>query len=302
MRRIGNMKIGCVVVTYNKVELLKECISAILNQTLRVDKLFIVDNCSNDNTSNYVKNLIERHNNIYYYRLEKNIGGAGGFNYGLKKAYCSDVDYIWMMDNDTIPKNDALEKLCNYINKLKWGFLCSNVRWIDDKPCLMNIPSISIVWNEYVKEGLIKVESTSFVSLFINKKIIEEVGYPIKDFFIWGDDVEFTSRITTRSAGYMVIDSEVVHKMTLNQSTDLIKEDKSRLGRYFYAGRNTGYIVRKKGIIAFVKNIFRTIIMLYKIVGTRNQNKISKIGVVLKGFVFGLFFNPKIEQVSKKKY
>lgn len=50
-------RVGCIIVTFNKLELLKECINAVLNQTVKVDKIFIVDNASTDNTRDYVEQL-----------------------------------------------------------------------------------------------------------------------------------------------------------------------------------------------------------------------------------------------------
>lgn len=289
------MEIGCVIVTFNKVELLKECISAILNQSVPVDKIILVDNCSTDETEVYAKNLEKENENLHYYRLDQNIGGAGGFNFGLKQAYSLGMDYIWMMDNDTIPKNDALENLCKHIGILKWGFLCSNVRWVDGTACLMNVPSISKNWNELTQLGVIRVNSASFVSLLISKEVIEEVGYPISDFFIWGDDFEFTSRITKAFPGYLVTNSEVIHKMDSNQGTDIIREKKGRIDRYYFARRNTGYIARKNGFISQFGNLLKTLYLLCEILFVKNDNKFKKIGVVIRGYISGLFFNPKVE-------
>ncbi|KGT37733.1 hypothetical protein P421_13730 [Heyndrickxia coagulans P38] len=295
------LKTGCIIVTYNKVNLLKECLAAVNNQSVKIDKIFIIDNASTDNTEQYIQQLKVNQDNIVYCRLEKNIGGAGGFNYGLKQAYHSDIDYIWIMDDDTIPKEDSLEKLLTQANQnTRWGFLCSNVRWINDEPCLMNIPIPDEKWTEDIKHGVVKVVQASFVSLLIRKDILEEIGYPITDFFIWGDDVEFTRRISRKYPGYLVINSEVIHKMGNNNNTDIIREKKERIPRYFYDYRNRVYISRKNGAKSYTKTIFSTLLVLLKIIKTKNDHKLSKLRTVLKGFIFGLFFNPEIEYENRK--
>jgi GT2 family glycosyltransferase len=291
------MKIGCVVVTYNKKDLLQECLNAINNQTFKVDSIFIIDNCSTDGTSQMINVMTEEYKNIKYFRLDKNIGGAGGFNYGLKEAYKADIDYIWIMDDDTIPKNTALENLVKIVNSsgINWGFLCSNVKWIDNTPCLMNVPKPSGKWNESLELGIVNVEIATFVSLLIPKGILQEVGLPIKEFFIWGDDTEFTSRINKVLPGYLVSDSEVIHKMGVNSGVDIINDTNDRLNRYYFRYRNKVYMAKKSGLKEFVKFSFHTLYIIGQIIWKKNKNKTKKITNVSKGYISGLFFNPEIE-------
>ena len=79
------MKTGCVVVTYNRLELLKQNINALERQTYNLSKIYIVNNCSTDGTGDY---LAQYANNPLFeiITLDKNIGGAGGFSIGIKKA------------------------------------------------------------------------------------------------------------------------------------------------------------------------------------------------------------------------
>ena len=49
------MKINCVIVTYNRLSLLKECISALKNQTYKINKIYIINNNSTDGTSDYLQ-------------------------------------------------------------------------------------------------------------------------------------------------------------------------------------------------------------------------------------------------------
>lgn len=289
--------IGCVIVTYNKLVLLKECLEGIINQTHKVNEIFIIDNCSNDGTGEYINLLQKDVDNINYIKLENNIGGAGGFSYGIKKAYAAGMEYIWIMDDDTIPQPLTLRNLIVTANDktLNWGFLSSNVRWIDNSACVMNVPKVSKDWNEKSDRGIIKIESASFVSLLINRKMLDEVGYPIKEYFIWGDDVEFTRRISQSSPGYFVPNSIVLHKMKNNKGINIISEDSNRLERYFYEYRNRVYTAREFGNKEFASIIVRTIGKVFQILLKKNKYKIKKTRIVLKGFFAGLVFHPAIE-------
>ena len=76
-----NPKVISVVVTYNRLTLLKGCIEALLNQDYENTEILIVDNNSTDGTREYVKEVVEQHSEkMKMLFLEKNIGGAGGFH------------------------------------------------------------------------------------------------------------------------------------------------------------------------------------------------------------------------------
>ncbi|OFI45909.1 glycosyl transferase [Floricoccus penangensis] len=285
-----------VVVTYNKLELLRECIEALESQTIKLNKLVVLDNASTDSTKDYL--LSKKSDNFIPIFSEENLGGAGGFNLAIKEAMRYESDNIWIMDDDTIVKNDAHEKLINKAKFLQgdYGFLASNVLWVDNQPCLMNIPAVARKWNSKAINEIIEIKSSSFVSLFVNTKSIKQVGYPIKEFFIWGDDVEYTERISKVYPSYFVADSVAIHKMASNATVDIMIEDKGRVPRYFYDIRNKFYRAKKEGSKAVVKYIFKTHLLILKILFSSTNNKILKIKTIYKGFLSGIYFNPKIEK------
>ena len=69
-------------------------------------------------------------------------------------------------------------------------------------------------------------------------------GLPIKEFFIWGDDVEYTRRIALREPSYLVEDSQVLHDTKNNVGSNIVYDDE-RIDRYRYAYRNEMYIARR---------------------------------------------------------
>lgn len=286
--------ICAIVVTYNRKNLLEETIRALLQQSVKLNEIIVVNNCSTDGTEDILENFKDY---ISVINLEKNIGGAGGYNKGLKYAYEKGHSLFWVMDDDTIVKHDTLERLMCAYDKLRGediGFLCSNVLWTDGTPCLMNIPVVDIPYNQRLSDGLIKVKSATFVSMLFTKEAIKKCGYPIKDFFIWGDDVEFTQRISKKFNNYMVIDSTVIHKMKVNLSADIIL-DENRLERYFYAFRNRFYIGRRNGIRSLLKYLINGLITIFQVIVKSPRFKFKKIIIILKGIFAGLFFYPKIE-------
>ncbi|WP_252902688.1 glycosyltransferase [Paucilactobacillus hokkaidonensis] len=79
-------KVCAVVVTYNKIDLLKECISRLEKQTFLLNHLIVVDNASTDGTGDYLDQISKSNSSVIPIYLLNNIGGAGGFNAGIKSS------------------------------------------------------------------------------------------------------------------------------------------------------------------------------------------------------------------------
>ena len=97
-----------IVVTYNRRDLLIECVNALLNQTEQVD-IMVIDNASTDGTEGALQGYRDQ-KHVQYINTGKNLGGAGGFNFGIRKAYEQGYKYFWIMDDDTIPAENALQE------------------------------------------------------------------------------------------------------------------------------------------------------------------------------------------------
>jgi len=105
---VDNFKVAAVVVTYNRKDLLIQCIEALLNQTRPPDEIIVVDNSSTDGTYQIIPH---RFPHVTYVRLPENIGGSGGFHEGMKLAHEKGYDCIWVMDDDATPEVNALKYL-----------------------------------------------------------------------------------------------------------------------------------------------------------------------------------------------
>lgn len=298
--------VDCVIVTYNRLTLLKKCIEAVTTQTYKVNKVFVVDNNSSDKTPTFLRNISSQNKHIVPIFLSQNVGGAGGFNEGIKHFILeSHSSYAWVMDDDTIPSRTALEnmmKKTGYTSNL--GFLCSNVRWIDGHVAQMNIPETVNNWNESISDGLVELKSTSFVSVLFPRNVVLKCGLPIKDYFIWGDDVEYTRRITqNKFKGFLVTNSKVIHAIKSNIGSNIIEEkDINRIKRYYLARRNTIFTMRNRySKKELVKWVMRSLVLNpVKIVCFAKGNKILRIKCEIGGTVSGFFFKPKIQKFVQK--
>jgi rhamnopyranosyl-N-acetylglucosaminyl-diphospho-decaprenol beta-1,3/1,4-galactofuranosyltransferase len=199
-KKSNKNRIAVVIVTYNRKQLLGECLEALLNQTYPLDALYIIDNASADGTPEYLvdkglidkpiypdKNPLEETKTIpllqfpdktievHYVRMHENTGGAGGFHEGVKRAY-QGYDWLWLMDDDVLPYKNTIEGLINEV-------LVHNGRVI--------VPiTITAVDNSINKNlGLL------FAGGLLSCEVFKTIGLPRPEFFIYFDDLEFEWRM-----------------------------------------------------------------------------------------------------------
>lgn len=302
-----NSKIAAVVVTFNRLDMLKDTIKALQVQTI-APQIIVVNNGSTDGTTEYLKKL----GNELIVINQENTGGAGGFFTGMKYACENNYDFVWVMDDDVIPATNALEILVKdykfLSEKENVGYLCSRV--ISTTGENANVPVIDYSsnstgytdWGKYLEYGIIRVESATFVSVFIPTDVIKTVGLPIKEFFIWGDDTEYTKRIVTSSyKAFLSGKSEIIHRRVGGALFIKNFTDRKRIIMYKNFVRNNFYNERKFGSlrrkISYIKqNLTTAVKMLF-------SGNPLKAKVILCGLYQGLTFNPTIEfpAISKEK-
>ncbi|KQQ95866.1 glycosyl transferase [Leifsonia sp. Leaf325] len=235
-------RVVAVIVAYNRSELLREAIEALLGQKRAVQAIVVVDNASTDDTAAVVATFGAA---VDLVSLDRNTGGAGGFAVGMARALQHHrPDWLWIMDDDTIPTATALEALLAAVDGSDLVVAGSRVVWTDGQDHPMNTPRrkpfVSAVESEQAgSRGNLPVRSTSFVSMFARADVVREVGLPIADYFIWNDDFEYSTRLLRGRRGVFVPDSVVVHKTKVLGSTDVDPGP-----RFYYEVRNKLWMLR----------------------------------------------------------
>lgn len=302
------VSVAAVIVTYNRLDLLRECIQAVLNQSYHVTEIVVVNNASRDGTRDYLMWLSDNEKRVRPICVEHNIGGAGGFALGIAEAVRRMPDYIWLMDDDTIPTDAALEELIRGIEKSRnvlqknIGFAVSRALWKDGKPHRMNIPPIVPYHNgvpfDFGIPGILSVPSASFVSMLLDAQVIYSIGLPYRQYFIWGDDVEYSMRVTNSgSVGIYVSNSVVFHRTSANQGVSVQDDKPENAWRYFYNTRNLLHLYRKynspgrfmvRYLIGFgCKQLMSALL--------RKNSRWRYAYAVAKGLLCSFTFNPCVE-------
>lgn len=285
------VRIAAVVVTYNRKELLRQCVEHLLAQQGAACDILITDNASTDGTREEIAGVLNEH--VRYQNTGKNLGGAGGFHFGMKWAAEAGYDGIWIMDDDTLPEADALEKLLDADAALKgdYGFLSSRVLWTDGTDCPMNLQRKTPYKDiDGFDKPLVPVAMASFVSLFLRAAMVKEFGLPIAEFFIWSDDWEYTRRISLQRRCYAVRDSRVVHAMKNNTVVNIATDTPERLPRYAYFYRNDVYLYRREGwkgwLWLLAKDCWHSVQVLLK----SKTGKAMRLKTIWSGFQSGIVF------------
>ena len=188
--------VTAVVVTYNRLPLLRQCLAALRAQTVQGFTVLLVDNASNDGTADYIKALAMP--GLIYHNTGENLGGAGGFARGLEEAVRLGCEAVWIMDDDTLPEPDALEKLLEAdAASGDYGWLSSRALAPDGTDQPMNLQRKTMYKDiDSFDAPAVPAVMASFVSLFLRTRTVQQFGLPIAEFFIWSDDWEYTRRIS----------------------------------------------------------------------------------------------------------
>lgn len=305
------INVACVVVTYNRLSLLKECIGALKRQTVPLRKIIVVDNHSTDGTADYLAE-VSQDAKFQIITFSENRGGSAGFSEGIKQAARSHADWIWIMDDDTIPSENALELLLPYTQIGQVGFVSSKVVWTDGSLHLMNRPRLRD--DQSPKKVLLGgmglplnqtelIDMSSFVSLLVRGTIPWEIGLPYKEFFIWCDDAEYTERISKKGYyGIYVKESVVLHKTPVNYVSSLKTVPATAAWKLYYGVRNESFIRRKrKGWLSFFfaqLNCFRTHAHRIRSRKLPKADKEKLLKANNRGLWDGFTFNPQIEYLK----
>ena len=185
------MKHCAIVVTFKRSGMLKECLEGLRAQTKKLDHVIVVDNHSCDETEKMVRRDFPE---FEFRDLGDNLGGAGGFHFGVRWAYEKGFDWIWLMDDDVEPEPDCFEKMLRFKDKSKCIHPTKRYtngeifRWQGyfDPQTSISYRKRTETWRD---REYTKVNYGCFEGMLIHRDIVRKIGYPDKKFFIVADDL-----------------------------------------------------------------------------------------------------------------
>lgn len=224
-QRRRELTVTASVLSYNSHATLPRVIEGIESQSRPPDRVIIVDNGSDEETLRYLRQLPSRYEVIF---LPENIGLGAGHNTGWRRALEDPrCEYLWTLENDSIPPADCLEGLITAArdvasNDPRFGA----IRPIQIHPDKPKSPK---------DEPPQVVSKMTFNGCLIPRSSIEKVGMLREDFFIDQDDWEFANRLMSADLTIYANPRTTIFHLGKGKGTNTVL-------RLYYRVRNGTYL------------------------------------------------------------
>lgn len=218
--------IAIIILNWNGWQDTIECIKSIYMSENVEFSVVVVDNGSADDSVNRItehikgmdtRSFIVKEGNsfkepiqpgdIILYALTENYGFAKGNNIGIQLLAGQKIDYYWILNNDTVVKNDSLAVLQKFMDDNKKYAACTpQIRYFSPNNRIWNCGGkLFFGFRKYYYEGadnvIFKNDSfdISFVTgcaLFIKRELLNEKNELFSEKFFFGEeDFEFSLRM-----------------------------------------------------------------------------------------------------------
>ena len=202
------MRVLVHIHTLNDAAFIDRPLEALQRQTRRPDAILIVDNGSTDATLNR-----PFPDNVLIHRNPTNLGTSGAIRVGFSYALEHQFDWVWILDADSIPESDALEKMLNFFAGLspkeqeQVCFLHSqmaghNNYLLEFSGCSIRPPATQLGAN------FTSCNSALWSASLYRIAAVREIGLPSADYVLYSAELEYGYRAWVLGyKSYMVHDS-----------------------------------------------------------------------------------------------
>jgi GT2 family glycosyltransferase len=264
-----NESVAIVIVTFNRAELLTRCLDGLMALKRQPDAVYVINNASEDHT----QEVLEAHEGLPLHPVHtgENLGGAGGFELGVRLAYEAGHDRIWLMDDDVVPEPDCLDVLLAHggpclmaVREDLDGTLCEKAATRFDlrnplsiRPKRQSVEEAYGTRDEMPAE--VPIENVAFEGFMVKREVVDAIGLPDPRFFIFYDDVDFAIR--ARRAGFPIValrDAVLVRQLDFDQQHDM----RSWKGYFMYRNLFLVHLRYGENVLVRLKPLFITLVVL----------------------------------------
>lgn len=243
-----DQKIGVLILGYNSLNYLKECLDSLQIQDYKNVSIYFGDNGSKDNSISFVK---KNYPKVKAKDLKINNGYARGNNLLLKIAFAQGMNLCFVLNPDTILKRNTISELVRSYNDqknkgIKVGLIQPVILLAQDKSRINTIGNaIHLLGFGFCKNYMkiytpIKKDkdilSVSGTGMLISKEFYKDIGAFDEDFFMYCEDEDLSIR--SFLSGYKNILSSksiLYHKYSFSKNKN----------KWFYTERNRLLIMLK---------------------------------------------------------
>ena len=225
-------KIGIVTITYNSQKVISEFLKCILSQKYTNFILYIVDNNSNDDSINLIKDY--KDDRVIVIENKKNFGVAKANNQGIEQAILDNCEQVLLINNDVECDAHLLDKLLENQIGIKASMVAPKIMYYNKPNYIWYAGSWFSKKNGYLPshrginmmdkgqyDTMVKVDYAPTCCILINISVFKDIGLMDENYFVYFDDTDFLFRVFKQGQHklYYCPDTVLYHKVgTLTNS------------------------------------------------------------------------------------
>lgn len=220
----SSFTLGAYVITFRRPEVLKNTLSALLEQTRPPDTIIVVDNGNCPETRQIAEEL-----KLPYYPLD-NLGPAGASEFAIGHLAQQGHDWIYWGDEDNPPQSsDIFEHLLRVAHSAP-----SDVAGVGEVGARFDWSKgeITRLRNDELLPGPVEVDYIGGgQQFFLRASVVEKVGLPDGRLFFGRYEPEYCLRV--RRAGYRFwVDGSLMHAAREREGRLSVKNPRRLVSRY----------------------------------------------------------------------
>jgi GT2 family glycosyltransferase len=194
------MPIAAIFATMNRKATALACVRALAEQTHPPDLVIVADNVSSDGTADALEDLTSLPFPLIVHRMSENKGNAGGIVDAMELAFARDMDAVWILDDDSWPRPDTLQKLLEIpraddevIHPIQIDPTTKDLTW----PMQVHDPASGWQTIHSLREFDNKttlVTRNNWTGSLVPRSVRDKVGPVMGSLFIRGEDEEYPWR------------------------------------------------------------------------------------------------------------
>lgn len=281
-----------IVLNYRNSKDTIECLDSLYHLRNKDYKIVVVDNASNDGSEEQILEWKENQKKDFVYlQSGANKGYAGGNNVGIRYALQqADMEYVWILNNDTVVDSNALGSLLRYMDENPKVGVCGSklvYEWdrtrLQGYGCKLN-RAFAVTRMVIREEEISEIDYVCGAAMFARREFIEQIGLLAEEYFLYYEEPDWAVRAEGKFKLGCAKESIVYHKEGASiGARDSNKNGKSILADY--------YMVRNR--ILFTKKFFPYFLptvyvgLIWTIINRVRRGQADRIVMIIK-LMFGI--------------